>query len=236
MAASLGLDQSGIAELNARWENEFFPSVKRVNPSAISMDNSYEFGEMVGKINHILSDGKKACLFIGRTAGEALPPSDQKEEWISADIFRVNSGEEGLTGRIHLWIDCNQQDAIEPLRGLFDRIVIDGATIKFLRDDFAKRFSVMLRSKDSFMIFETSTRQWAKNNVSETTFSKESYNVLYPLDDLNKHSEKLQSYMRAYYPLKQSQKSTKIIQNSTKPEFNDRPLTPEKPSELTTTK
>lgn len=73
MAASLGLDQSGIAELNARWKNEFFPSVKRVNPSAISMDNSYEFGEMVGKINHILSDGKKACLFIGRTAGEALP-------------------------------------------------------------------------------------------------------------------------------------------------------------------
>ena len=199
MAVSLGLDQSRTLELNDRWKNEFFPQGQCDNPSS-EPDSSYEFGEMVGKINQILSEGKKACLFIGRTSSEALPPNDQKEEWISADIDRVNSGTESISGRIHLWIDCNQQDAIESLRGLFDRIVIDWSTIKFLNDDFAKRFSVMLRSPESSLIFESSS-QCSGGEVSERTFCKQLYRVSYPLDDLRSETKRRQNYIDEYYKL-----------------------------------
>ena len=199
MAVSLGLDQSRTLELNERWKNEFFPQGQCDNPSEQSMDTPYEFGEMVGKINQILSEGKKACLFIGRTSSEALPPNDQKEEWVSADMYRVNSGKEGIPGRIHLWIDCNQQDAIESLRGLFDKIVIDQSTTKFLNDDFAKRFSVMLRSPESTLIFETPTDQYGTYDVSKRTFSKQSYVVSIPNNDIFEELERQHNYLSEYY-------------------------------------
>ena len=136
MAGALGLNQSDLLALNDRWENTFFPYIQSLNPTQ-QVDNSYKFGEMVGKIHQLLCEGKKTCLFVGRTSSEPLPPNNQEEEWISADMYRVSSGEESLSGRIHLWIDCNQQEAIESLTGLFDRIVVDWSTIKFLNNDFA---------------------------------------------------------------------------------------------------
>lgn len=197
MAASLGLNPSRTLELNDRWKNEFFPQCD--NPS-LEPNNSYKFGEMVGKIDQILCEGKKTCLFVGRPSSQVLPPNNQEEEWISADHQMVSStGGESIPGRIHLWINCNQQDAIESLRGLFDKIVVDWSTIGALSDDFAKRFSVMLRSPESTLIFEPSTSFQYRTYAAERTFSTQSYSIFYPVDDENEDADRREEFLSNYY-------------------------------------
>lgn len=156
------INSNCVFELNKHWKTDFSPNVALHEkddgiPPSFQRDN-YEFGKMVAKINDFIAEGKRVCLFVGKPAAQPLPENNENEVWVSADKLIVfDIYREVKPDRMHLWIDCNQQAAIETLTGLFDRIVVDTSTIKFLNDDFARRFAVMLRNDTSSLIFESKT-------------------------------------------------------------------------------
>lgn len=180
------ISQSDVDSLNARWNSCFSARcIASSDPETIATDeNSYQFGEAVKKIDDLRKEGKKICLFIGRNASEKLPSdcneSDPNEVWISADIQMRNLLS---PNRIHLWIDCNQQEAIETLQGLFNKIVIDQSTTKALYNDFAKRFSILFSSQDSSLLFEAFHGMYLMG--SQFAFDPNRYEITIPLREIS---------------------------------------------------
>ena len=132
-----------------------------------------------------LAQGKTLCLFVGRTPKEKLPletgEAKPNEIWVSGDS--TNNGPAINPQRIHLHMDFNQQALIEKLRRKFHLIVVDLSVIKFLDNDFANRFSVMLRTAESRMIFESASGCLGINparSAKEPIFDPLSYTVTYP--------------------------------------------------------
>lgn len=127
---------------------------------------------------------KKMCLFVGRTPREPLPSdrglSTADEVWVSGDISA--DGPAISKDRIHLCFDFNNQDLILKLQHRFDLIVVDLSVIKFFTEDFANRFSIMLRSSVSQMLFESTIEYMnSRANMSKPTFSTERYIVTFPV-------------------------------------------------------
>ena len=149
-------------------------------PAASNLDPSIQ------RMDVYLAQGKTLCLFVGRTPKEKLPPetgeAKPNEIWVSGDGH--NAGPAINPQRIHLHFDFNQQHLIEKLRRKFHLIVVDLSVIKFLEEDFANRFSVMLRTAESRMIFESASGMLVINparSAKEPTFDTlRRYTVTYP--------------------------------------------------------
>ncbi len=169
------MSHEDIQNLDQKWQTIIAPNVQVGNgleDSKYEKEKEYNFGETLNKIKTFQSQGKSICLFIGRTPYEQLPSdcdeAKDNELWISADISLIPCGygteyahynklllpSVNLKERLHLWIDLNQQQGIELIRGLFDKIVIDQSTLKLLCNDFPKRSIILLHSAESELIFE----------------------------------------------------------------------------------
>lgn len=166
----------------------------------------------IAKIDAFVAQGKKVCLFIGRVPSEKLPletgEATPDEVWISGDI--EDCGAHLNKERVYVCLDFNQDEFVNKLQKKFDLIVIDTSVIKFFQNDFAKRFSVMLRTPTSKMIFEASTGQ-AQTHYDEQPdfkFIPQRYEVsvsqAYQLDLLNKKEEHYQQF-RENAPLTEQQ-------------------------------
>jgi hypothetical protein len=161
------LNSEEITELNQKWQEiestHVWKQTPEENLSQISEKQTYKLGEITAKIKKLQSEGKSICLFVGRTPLEKLPShyseAKENEVWVSGDIALVSPEgfkeleDSELNQRIHLWFDFNHQEGLDLIQGLFDKIVIDCSTPKFLNNDFIKRFSILLHSPQSEMIF-----------------------------------------------------------------------------------
>ncbi len=136
------------------------------------------------RIDAYQEQGKTLCLFVGRTPAEKLPSetgeANPNEIWVSGDIS--DTGPAINPDRIHLHFDFNEQRLIEKLKRKFDLIVIDLAVAHSLRDDFANRFSEMLRSFESKMILEAFSGLMAFDlSAYQPRFDSSSYMLFCPL-------------------------------------------------------
>jgi hypothetical protein len=140
--------------------NNGFPSYQNAS-SLEEMQASYSLKETIQKIKELSQSGEKVCLFIGRTISESLP----KEEgviWISGDREFVqttysadSSSINSLKEKIHICCDFTDEKSMGEFRGLFNKIVIDRSTCKFMDGDFISRFARLLKPySESNMIFE----------------------------------------------------------------------------------
>ncbi len=168
MSAVNYLNPTQIEELNQKWQTIVAPHVWKTYrdepPEASeSVKKAYKLGELVAKVRKLQSQGFKVCLFIGRVPLEKLPShykeAKANEVWVSGDIC-LDSPEKAenleaseLQQRIHCWFDYNKQEGLDLIKGLFDKVVIDGSTTKCLCNDFAKRFGLLLHTPESELIF-----------------------------------------------------------------------------------
>ncbi len=164
-----------IQNLNQIWKETIAPNVnyawegtKNRSQHAETAKADYKLGDTIAKIKSLQLEGKSICLFIGRTPLECLPSdrneAKENEIWVSADISfspcndtqftpeLIESSD--LTQRLHLWLDFNEQENVKLIEGLFDTIVIDKSTVQFIKDDFAKRFSILFHDAESVLIFQ----------------------------------------------------------------------------------
>jgi hypothetical protein len=180
-------EESLYSSQTLAWRNSFSDHVVDcAAPGSPSNKETYEFGAVIAKIDAYIAQGKKLCLFVGRAPHESLPSDTGEakpdEIWVSGDI--LNQGPAMTSDRLHVWINFNQQVGVQFLAKKFDTVVIDYSTIKGLNNNFASRFSVLLRTSESQMLFEASR---GVTNPSVDTdvliFDKESYGVTVPASD-----------------------------------------------------
>lgn len=164
-------------------------------------DSSLELSDSLSKIDALMNTGKKICLFIGRTAAEKLPTetgeAQPDEVWISGDTLQRETLNKE---RIHVRDNFNDDHFITKLRRKFDLIVLDIAVIKTVDNDFAKRFSVMLRTPHSELIFEGSTG-YIKDTLDREpslAFDIQSYNVVQSVYHKAKIAEAKKSSFKKY--------------------------------------
>jgi hypothetical protein len=151
--------------------------LERVEAPKLTLEQS------IAKIDTFIAQGKKLCLFVGRTPKEPLP-SDRGEAkpdevWVSLD--ESDAGPAISADRIHLHFNFNHQELIRKLKKKFDLIVVDFSVMKFLHDDFANRFKVMFRTPETQMMFESATGIGTIADIPRPIFSTSGYTVTSPI-------------------------------------------------------
>jgi hypothetical protein len=104
-----------------------------------------------------LAKEKKLCLFVGRAANEPIPESTEAEEWVSLDILKISPAEKNpkSLNRLHLVMDCNDPESLGKIQGLFDRVVVDGSTLKLIQGNPWETMGKLLKaSPESELITE----------------------------------------------------------------------------------
>lgn len=81
---------------------------------------------------------------------------------------------------------------------MFQLIVIDWSTIKFFHNDFARRFSVMLRSPQDKMIFEASTGVSHIHGMPGFQFNTNSYTASVPSSSGDEYQKKMRAHYKEY--------------------------------------
>ena len=150
--------QAAFSSLLSQEESKKDPIIEKLEGIA----RNYKFGAIIDEIKLLRSQGNSMCLFVGKTVFEKLPPDEQKanpnEVWVSGDVClqpHPSATPDYLREptRLHLWLDFNQQEGLEMIQGLFDKIAIGCSTAKFFENNFTMRFSSLLQGPESTMAF-----------------------------------------------------------------------------------
>lgn len=115
----------------------------------------YNVGTEISRIVALNNNGAKVCLFAGRTETENLP-EEPGTIWVSLDE-QMNSMP--LNGRIHLWMNLNNDDQMARIRDLFDKVVLDQSVLKFIGNPWARLGALLKPGLDSVLITEADTGQ-----------------------------------------------------------------------------
>jgi hypothetical protein len=154
---------------------------------------NYHFGNVVTKLKQLQADGMLIYGFFGKTPFEALPKAEKNEVWVSIDhsVIPYYTADKETTStildpnRLFLLLDCNQQEGLELVQGLFDKVVIDKSTPKFFENDFVRRFTILLHDSQSKMIFPQPVRIATDIVAREEKFNTLSYHFTYKILDEN---------------------------------------------------
>jgi len=131
----------------------------KVNYRNISTDNSRVFGF----ISRASAAGNNIGLIVGRTMLEPVPFQDGWQ-WVSLDNvlyhnYQIQDTPQLPSQRHHLVVNINDQAQCDILRALFDKVIVDRSTVKFIEaiegENPVKRLSRLLKSRaSSTLIFE----------------------------------------------------------------------------------
>ncbi len=111
------------ARIKGRVPPEVQPQNRQLQP-----EPGYDLDQTINKVKGV---NNRLCLFIGRTPRESLP-ANPNETWVSLDIEPCDHVP---AGRLHLSMDFNDRLQRQKIEKLFDKVVVDYSTIKFLGDD-----------------------------------------------------------------------------------------------------
>ena len=104
----------------------------------------------VGAILKASTEGKKVGLIIGRCKDQPVPVEDGWL-WVAGNI----EGDPAvLKNRVDLQMDFNDSETIERLEGVFDRVVVDFSTLKFIHGPWRFLRPLLKPSPESQLITE----------------------------------------------------------------------------------
>ena len=99
------------------------------------------------------TEGKKIGLIIGRDKDQAVP-IEEGWLWVAGNI----RGDPAiLENRVDLQMNFSDEGTIQKLEGMFDRVVVDISTLKFIRGAWQKVTPLLKPLLSSELITETST-------------------------------------------------------------------------------
>jgi len=130
--------------------------------------------------------GKKIGLVIGRCKNQPVP---QEEGWLWV-AGNIEGDPEILEGRIDLKMDFNQDETYSKLQGLFDKVVIDVSTIKFIRAQWERGKHLLKPLETSQLITEAlSGCMGISPGVSGVDVDCRNAGISYSMDYLQKETE-----------------------------------------------
>jgi hypothetical protein len=147
------------------------------------LKKNYNLQEVINKIKVFAKD-HSVCLFIGKQPHESLP-IEKNVIWISGDIVVTKSIPED---RLHLWLNFVDSDQLKDFTQLFDKIIIDRETRKFMgqnseKEDFISRFQFLLKpNSNSELLFEKELFGINFGDVEEKVFNH--VHLICPRDEM----------------------------------------------------
>lgn len=114
---------------------------KTIEKTPYSLDKAIEQVKVLSQ-----DPKKKLCLFIGRSPGEPFPGVDQEkpddEIWVSLDC---QNNPKFSHRQLHLQIDMREAAEMERIRGLFEKVLVDFSTFKFVPGESPEERLAFLR-------------------------------------------------------------------------------------------
>ncbi len=157
-------------------------------------EQSYDPDALAEEIKKIRAAGKKVFLYICRTENQPLP-SEEGCVWVSGDI-----AVHGIIppSRLHIWADFTNEEHLKRFYGLFDKLVVDLSSVKFLGVDFISRLVPLLNpSQDAEFVFENMFFTSLKSTGSPVV-TKDSIEI--PKDFYKKTQEVKEEWVKQAYP------------------------------------
>jgi hypothetical protein len=215
------------SDLNAQWlacarKSTTMPLYTISRNRGVTFE-SYDFAWVINKIREFIRLGKKICLFIGRARTEKLPSdyedeANENEIWVGADIGHFPQTKKPEIDirkkRLFLWMDLNDNAFLKLINGLFDKIVIDLSTTKYLEKDFTMRFSSLLRNTQSEMIFTNPTKHGISITQVEKEFKKDSYALRIDVEEFANKKESFYNTLDTVIEEERSQQAHDMAANS----------------------
>lgn len=91
---------------------------------------------IIKKIQDYKSNNVQTNLFIGRSSTEPLPEAVINTVWVSLSIDRSQEiRNETANDRLHLIMNCNNNEQMKTIQSLFNLVVVDLSTRKFFDDN-----------------------------------------------------------------------------------------------------
>lgn len=104
----------------------------------------------IEEIHKAAAKGMKIGLVIGREVDQPVP---QQEGWLWVS-GNLDGAPAILENRVHLQMDFNKDETCEKLHGLFDQVVVDTETLKFMSKPWSRFVSLLKVEPTSQLITE----------------------------------------------------------------------------------
>ncbi len=151
---------------------------------------------VIKKIMQFIAEGKKVCLFIGRTPDEPLP-NEPNTIWVSLDP-KLRKSKELTPDRLHLILSCNDSAEMSTIQRLFSKVVVDQSTWKFFDPGIVDRLtSILTLDPESLLIFE-SAFQYIEHSSEIDTWTFNHVLLTIPTKDDSKYYQELNECMNNF--------------------------------------
>jgi hypothetical protein len=136
---------------NLQGNRVLLPAQQVVNkPQQEVKKSSPTVDEVISSLKEKVAAGQKIALFVGRTLGEKIP-SEKDLEWASLD-YADPLPEQEVCERLHLKLDFNDEGLRQKIAGLFDKVVVDVAVLRFLGRDPWRHLSELLQKTEGVQL------------------------------------------------------------------------------------
>ena len=145
---------TGLYHLSRAYQKTFpinGTPIEEIGLSQEEIDRLNQLG--IDTILKASTEGKKIGLIIGRDKNQPVPKEDGWL-WVAGNIAGDPAA---LENRVDLQMDFSAEETIQKLEGMFDRVVVDISTLKFILGAWQKVAPLLKPLSSSELITETST-------------------------------------------------------------------------------
>ena len=123
---------------------------------------TYNLDVVINQIKEQQKKGLNLGLFVGRRDNQTLP-QEKGWVWCSLDNAEITSS---LENHLHLNMDFNNENEMQKIQGLFDKVITDYSVLKFLGNSPWFKLKYLLVDKSSA---ELITESWKGDNGLTTS-------------------------------------------------------------------
>ena len=150
--ASLLLFNTGLYHVGRAYQKTFSIEETPVEEPKLSQEEIDRLNQLgIDKILEASREGKKIGLVIGRCKHQPVPMQDGWL-WVAGNIVGDPAV---LENRVDLNMDFSESDTIQKLEGMFDRVVVDISTLKFIDGAWQRVAPLLKPLPSSDLITET---------------------------------------------------------------------------------
>ncbi len=151
------------------------------------VDTAYKIEEVITQLQQAQKEGEfKLGLFVGRSQDETIP---QEEGWLwcSLDSKEITSS---LHKRLHLCMDFNDQEEMQKIQRLFDKVVSDFSVLKFFRSPWKTLKSLLANKPDAELVAEGWAGFSIVKSINHPIYQAAHATMVTPISDItNYHQE-----------------------------------------------
>jgi hypothetical protein len=179
-AVSGSIGSQGSADLYAH-ENKGEEENKKISLLKKSAQNE----DVIARLHAARERGLKIGIFAGRREEQSVP---QEEGWIWCSLDRQRSQSEDPE-RMHLDMNFNNPEDMQKIQGLFDKVLLDISTVKFMRKPWMTLQKLLVKEPHATVIVESGPSKEEPLDILDAVYIPENGAIHYPMQDIIDNNE-----------------------------------------------